>query len=190
MNPFSSNSENAANNLTEHLTFQHQPGVKVSPADHAPEFSAQTLPAGTAPPESTFKPDTQSEVPGQASNPGVLRSHGKESVHTSAESTLPGATSADVHTGLGHPGQGQTSTELRHEGHHTSKKHTSGPEGAGAPGGSGIGDDGLNAEFRRLQDDHHVQRGATSTGHNASRTGAEEMLPVSADEVAAEVDKS
>lgn len=30
-----------------------------------------------------------------------------------------GATSADVHTGLGHPGQGQTSNELRHDGGNT-----------------------------------------------------------------------
>lgn len=36
--------------------------------------------------------------------------------------TIGGATSADVHKGYGHPGQGQTSTELRHDGQHGRKK--------------------------------------------------------------------
>jgi hypothetical protein len=36
-------------------------------------------------------------------------------MYHSASDTLQGATSADVHTGLGHPGQGQTSSEL-HDG--------------------------------------------------------------------------
>jgi hypothetical protein len=34
-------------------------------------------------------------------------------MYQDASSTLQGATSGDVHTGLGHPGQGQTSQELR-----------------------------------------------------------------------------
>ncbi len=37
----------------------------------------------------------------------MLRSHGKESTHTTASSTLGGATSGDVYTGLGKPVQGQ-----------------------------------------------------------------------------------
>lgn len=74
----------------------------------------QTLPAGSAPPESTFQPDPISETPGQANNEDALRSHGKESTYTSAESTLGGATSADVHTGFGHPGQGTTAADKQH----------------------------------------------------------------------------
>ncbi|KAF2642091.1 hypothetical protein P280DRAFT_468540 [Massarina eburnea CBS 473.64] len=77
-------------------TSGHQPGKKVSPADHAPEFHAQTLPAGTAPAESTFTP-----------NPDV----NNQNVPQSASATLNGADSKDVHTGLGHPGSGQTSQE-------------------------------------------------------------------------------
>ncbi|KIW55894.1 hypothetical protein PV05_04602 [Exophiala xenobiotica] len=166
----------------------HQIGVKASPADNAPEFSAQTLPPGTAPKEATYQPNPVNEVPGQANNPDVLRSHGKEGVRTDPLSTMPGATSADVHTGLGHPGQGQTSTEIRHEGHHTRKKWTSGPEGAGATGGSGLYPGDENVEFRRLKEDGDHPRGPIS-GHNVSRTGAEAKEPVGAEEVAAEGDK-
>ena len=39
-----------------------------------------------------------------------------------------------MHTGLGHPGQGQTSSELRHEGAHTSTKQGGGLAGRGASG--------------------------------------------------------
>jgi hypothetical protein len=115
----------------------------------------------------------------------VLRSHGKEGVRTDPLSTLPGATSADVHKGLGHPGQGQTSTEQRHEGAHTNKKQPSGPEGAGAPGGSGLREDGMNTEFRRLQEDGNHPSGPRA-GHNVSLDGAESRLPVSSEQLAAE----
>lgn len=60
------------------------------------------------------------------------RSHGKEQVRTTAESTLQGATSQDVHKGLGHPGSGQTSTEIRHDGEHHRKRQGHGLEGVGA----------------------------------------------------------
>ncbi|KAI9850230.1 MAG: hypothetical protein M1824_003577 [Vezdaea acicularis] len=69
----------------------HAPGVKASPADHAPEFHAQTLPAGTAPPERTFAPNPTEEVPAQTANPDV----DPEGV-TSAADTLGGASSKDV----------------------------------------------------------------------------------------------
>ncbi|KAB8232494.1 hypothetical protein ETB97_000857 [Aspergillus alliaceus] len=94
----------------------HQPGLKVSPKDYAPEFHAETYPPGTAPASNSYTPNAQNEPGSQAKNPNVERSHGKESVKTTAEQTLMGATSQDVHTGLGHPGSGQTSTELRHDG--------------------------------------------------------------------------
>ncbi|KAL8643421.1 MAG: hypothetical protein Q9226_008390, partial [Calogaya cf. arnoldii] len=87
-------------------THGHKPGVLVG-NDAAPEFSAKTLPPGSAPKDRTFQPNNISEVPGQADNENVLRSHGKESTHTTASSTLGGATSGDVHTGLGKPVQGQ-----------------------------------------------------------------------------------
>ncbi|KAI1619076.1 hypothetical protein EDD36DRAFT_49535 [Exophiala viscosa] len=167
----------------------HQIGQKVSPADNAPEFSAKTLPPGTAPKESTFQPNPVNEVPGQANNPDVERSHGKEGVKTDALSTLPGATSADVHTGLGHPGQGQTSNELRHDGQHGRKKDTPGTEGAGATGGSGLYPGDTNTEFRRLQTDDHPKGPNPEQDHNATLAGAESKVPASAEEVAAEGDK-
>ena len=112
---------------------QHKPGVLVG-NDTAPKFHAKTLPPGSAPADRTFQPNPISEVPGQADNASVERDHGKESTKTTASSTLGGATSGDVHTGLGHPGQGQTSSELRHEGAHTSTKQGGGLAGRGASG--------------------------------------------------------
>lgn len=79
--------------------------------DAAPEFSAKTLPAGSAPADRTFAPNPISEVPGQADNDNVLRSHGKESTQTTASSTLGGATSGEVHTGLGKPVQGENTRD-------------------------------------------------------------------------------
>ncbi|KAK5047293.1 hypothetical protein LTR84_006815 [Exophiala bonariae] len=169
-------------------TSGHQIGQKVSEADHAPEFSAQTLPPGTAPKDSTFTPNPVNETPGQANNPDVQRSHGKEGVATDALSTLPGATSKDVHTGLGHPGQGQTSREVRQA------TKATGAGGTGLnEGGSGAGKDGLNPEFRNLQ--REDQDGDTSGNpdgpksaqvHNVSLDGAESKVPVGAEEVASE----
>lgn len=45
---------------------------------------------------------------------------------TRASDTLIGATSADVHDGLGHPGQGMSSKELRHDGQPGRKRHGEG----------------------------------------------------------------
>ncbi|KAG1822630.1 uncharacterized protein BJ212DRAFT_1263798 [Suillus subaureus] len=45
---------------------------------------------------------------------------------TRASDTLVGATSADVHDGLGHPGQGMSSKELRHDGQPGRKRHGQG----------------------------------------------------------------
>ena len=128
------------------------------------------------------------EVPGQAFNDNVDRAHGKEGVRTDPLDTLPGATSADVHTGLGHPGQGQTSTELRNEGKHTSSKNSSGTEGAGATGGSGLHAGDMSSEFRKLQRDDQ-QSGPTS-GHNVSLDGAEDKQPQTAEFVAADSGKA
>jgi hypothetical protein len=106
-------------------------------------------------------------------------------VRTNALDSIPGATSKDVHTGLGHPGQGQTSTELRHEGEHTSKKQTSGPEGAGASGGSGLHGQ-TNVEFDRLKDERNRGAGGGVKEHNQSLDGAESMLPQGSESVASE----
>ncbi|MCJ1469109.1 hypothetical protein MMC07_007742 [Pseudocyphellaria aurata] len=105
-------------------THGHKPGALVG-NDAVPTFSAQTLPAGTAPSDRTFEPNSATEIPSQASHPSDAD---KDAPFTSAADTLGGATSADVHTGLGKPLQGQTSTEVRHEGQH----HRENPGGHGA----------------------------------------------------------
>ena len=158
-------------------TSGHQIGQKTSPADFAPEFSAKTLPPGTAPKDRKFQPNPDNEVLGQGNNPDVP---------TQADALdMPGATSGDVHTGLGHPGSGQTSSELRHEGQHTSKRVGSGFEGVGAEGGSGVRKGGMSREFEMLQRDRpEGQHGPIPArkqedgSAGASLDGAESVEPV------------
>lgn len=143
-----------------------------------PEFSAKTLPPGTAPKESTFKPNPINEVPGQANNPDV---DGSDAPGSTGALDMPGATSADVHTGYGHPGQGQTTSELRNEGQHHNKRQGLGNVGQ-AEGGSGLhGDE--SAEAKRLQSDH-VGGNLNEREFNASLKGAEDREPVQAEQVA------
>ena len=148
--------------------------------DAAPEFHAKVLPPGSAPAENTFQPNPINEVPGQADNENVLRGHGKESTKTSALDSIPGATSGDVHKGLGHPGQGQTSAD----------KDVSGRSGLMGVGASGV-QSGMGGVDERTD---ASQRGIEKEGSRTKDTvgefaaGAEERLPATADEVAAERD--
>lgn len=141
---------------------QHKPGVLVG-NDAAPEFSAKTLPPGSAPAERTFKPNAGSEVPGQANNDLTERSHGKESTKTSASDTLGGSTSSDVHTGLGHPGQGQTSRELRHD--KNVGGHGGGLAGVGASAASGnqMADERTQESQRASEKEEGVYAGTRSS---------------------------
>ncbi|KAJ5331983.1 hypothetical protein N7476_001766 [Penicillium atrosanguineum] len=109
----------------------HKPGVKVNEADQRPEYHMESFPPGTAPASNSYTSNTN-EVGSQADNPNVLRAHGKESTYTSPADTLTGATSQDVHTGLGKPLQGQSGVELAHDGAHGRKKQSSGLGGVGA----------------------------------------------------------
>lgn len=157
---------------------QHQVGQKTSPADSAPEFSATTAPPGTAPASNTFQPNPQGDdaIPGQADNASATQ--------RSDPLDFPGATSADVHTGLGHPGSGQTSTELR--------------KGQGKQGGAGLegvgsGPRGLDNELRKLGEDRgfeqHGSRTERAKGEDpVSLTGAEGVENVKAEQVASERD--
>ncbi|KAH7418415.1 hypothetical protein BKA64DRAFT_654354 [Cadophora sp. MPI-SDFR-AT-0126] len=95
---------------------QHAPGVKVG-NDAAPDFSAEILPAGTAPKDRSFKPDTRHMVPGQALNPDM-----SEEAYTPVEATIVGVTSKDVATGMGKPVYGQSSRELHGQGARPGKK--------------------------------------------------------------------
>lgn len=138
-------------------------------ADKALEFSAQTLPAGTAPADRTFKPNPTNDVPLTQSNPD-------------AGSTIQGSTSADVHTGLGHPGQGQTSAELRHDGSHTSKKQSAGLEGVGAKVENKL--DSIDPRQRGLEDDRAAK--TSGTRGNVGGLAAQEREAESASTIAAE----
>jgi hypothetical protein len=103
------------------IFLQQAPGIKVG-SDAVPEFHLEAHPPGTAPKENTFGPNTESTIPGQALNPDM-----NPEFRTSATGTLLGATNANFHTGYGHPGSGQTSSEL----HGQKKKERSGLEGVG-----------------------------------------------------------
>ncbi|KAK5138506.1 hypothetical protein LTR08_000093 [Meristemomyces frigidus] len=69
----------------------HKPGV-LTGNDAKPEFSAETLPAGSAPADRTFKPNPSAENTPVASNDGQV-----------AANDMPGSTSGDVNAGLGKP---------------------------------------------------------------------------------------
>ncbi|KAJ5625263.1 hypothetical protein N7510_001572 [Penicillium lagena] len=153
----------------------HQPGRKVNEADQRPTFEAQTFPEGTAPASSSHVPNPISNPGSQALNPDVLRAHGKESVHTAPGDTLTGSTSADVHRGLGKPVQGQTSTEIRHEGAHGRKKQPSGLEGVGA----NYDDRGIERQFPDQRGLEKEQNVSGLRGNKAERA-AEDMDPNSA----------
>ena len=155
---------------------QHKPGVQASPADHVPEFSAKTAPPGTAPPKDTYTPNPSGNdgIPGQANNPDM------SGRRTAALDTLPGSTSADVHNGLGHPGQGQTSNELRHGGPHTAKREGAGLEGVG------VGPRGVDQEFARLGEERSLadEGPRSAREHNAALPGAENVENVRDEQVA------
>ncbi|KAI4255108.1 MAG: hypothetical protein LQ352_002737 [Teloschistes flavicans] len=149
-------------------THGHKPGVLVG-NDSAPEFSAKTLPPGSAPADRTFKPNNISEVPGQADNPDVLRSHGKESTLTTASSTLGGATSQDVHTGLGKPIQGQVASDAK---------------GAQGGGLAGVGASGA-ASGNQMTDERTQpsQRGLEKEGGDLAGKRGGDKIEIGADEL-------
>ncbi|TDZ27713.1 hypothetical protein C8035_v009465 [Colletotrichum spinosum] len=148
----------------------HAPGVKVG-NDAYPEFHAETHPAGTAPAENSFAPDAASETPGQALNPDA------HPAGTTGALDFPGATSGDVHAGMGKPVQGQTSNEL----HGAKVRHRTG-ESAGLEGvGASQGD-----SFRERRLDVGVEPGARGKTNAENVTPAEDRVPVSAEEVGSE----
>lgn len=135
--------------------------------DAVPEFSAQTLPAGSAPSDRTFQPPS---VVAQTENPDL-----EEELRTSAEESLLGSTSKDVNRGIGQPISGQTDSETRGRG----ANDRSGLEGVGA---------NPNDPIRERALDIDVQKGTRGkSGVNRENIlGAEERLPESAETVASE----
>jgi len=135
----------------------------------APEFHAEVHPRGTAPPEHSFKP--------------VNESSGQSSEYVSPPE-LPGATSKDVHTGLGMPLQGQEGREVNTQ--LPGKKSTgerSHPRGRKK---EGTGLVGVGAEPKKDPVREHgwdlpegVERGSRGK-HTADWPGAEERVPETA----------
>jgi hypothetical protein len=89
---------------------------------------------------------------------------------TRAEDTLGGATSKDVHTGLGHPGSGQTSNEGR--------KERNGLEGTGAGEGRIVA--------KGLESDRENAGEGVDGKPREDLKSASERENVTADEVASE----
>ncbi|KAL9089804.1 MAG: hypothetical protein Q9165_005598 [Trypethelium subeluteriae] len=163
-------------------THGHKPGVIASERDAAPEFSAQTLPAGTAPPDRTFAPNANNEAPPISNYSSNVDA---EAPRTDPLDTLGGVTSGDVHTGLGHPGQGQSSRELRH-----GEQHGGHGKGLAGIGASGAGSGGGLVDAR--QPEAAGQRALGKEGVIGGTRGtiggeaAEERIPEGAETVARE----
>jgi hypothetical protein len=148
------------------------------------EFRAEVHPRGEAPPEHTFKPNPVGEFLRQDLSPGADPSGYTEPID------MPGATSKDVHMGLGLPLQGIESREVNpqlpgkkstNERAHVRerKKEKTGLVGVGVePRKDPVRSRGLDLP-------EGVERGARGK-HTADWPGAEERLPATADEVAAE----
>lgn len=149
---------------------QHKPGTKVNEDDNKPEFHLETHPPGSAPPQNTFEPQPN-DVGSQALNPNVERGHGKESTKTTASQTMMGSTSQDVNTGFGVPMQGQTSTEVRHDGQHGRKNPGGGMEGVGATIG--------NKMERDIPSQRGLEKDAAAPDQRGDKgaLAAEERLP-------------
>ncbi len=149
----------------------HKPGVKVGNDAH-PEFHAEQYPPGTAPEELSFQPRPTGEVPVQALNES-------SSLMTNTTDTLPGSTtSADLHTGLGKPIQGQESRE-------TDRKRANKREAAGLEGvGASVGVDMARQKGADLPTG--IERDYTRGKASAAYSGATERVPESAETVAAE----
>ncbi|KAJ6111253.1 hypothetical protein N7486_003488 [Penicillium sp. IBT 16267x] len=151
----------------------HKPGVKVNEADHRPEHHLQAFPSGTAPASNSYTPNVN-EV-SQANNPDMPSDQ-----RTSAADTLMGATSQDVHTGMGKPLQGQTNIEVNHDGAHGRKKQTAGLEGVGATAPNHI--------ERQFPDQRGIERDEAQPGTRGDKAdrAAENMMPEGAETLDAE----
>ncbi|KAL7804081.1 hypothetical protein V8C43DRAFT_4538 [Trichoderma afarasin] len=162
----------------------HQPGIKVG-NDRLPESHLETFPPGTAPPESSFRPNPISEIPGQANNPEV------DSSGRSDPLDFPGATSKDVSNSYGRPMQclegREVASQLPGKKHTGTREHPHGHKEAGA----GLGAIAANVNKSDPVREHGwdlpegVEKG-TRGKVGESLAGAEGVEPVKADEVASE----
>ncbi|KAL2160971.1 hypothetical protein VTH06DRAFT_8683 [Thermothelomyces fergusii] len=158
-------------------TSGHQLGQQVG-GEAVSEFRAETHAPGTAPEQHSYRPNPVHETPGQALNPDASAAAGGRT----GALDMPGATSGDVHaaSAFARPMEGQTSREA-HGAHGVGKRkgERSGLEGVGAT----ASDETVEGRARALGADlpEGVERGIRGKG-----PGAEESIPASAAEVAAE----
>ncbi|KAJ5083165.1 hypothetical protein N7456_012592 [Penicillium angulare] len=153
----------------------HKPGVKVNEADQRPEHHLQTFPPGTAPASNSYTPNVN-DIGSQANNPSA--SNGQ---YTPASATLTGATSQDVHAGLGKPLQGQSGVELAHDGAHGRQKQSAGLEGLGAS----VQTRGVERTFPNQRGIEREEATSGTRGNKADRA-AEDMDPEGAQTLDAE----
>lgn len=148
---------------------QHKPGNEQG-NEAVPEFHAETHPPGTAPKEESFEPN-----PTTAATADSSLGAGADPL------SFPGATSKDVHAGMGMPIQGQADRDIHHQlpgRRHEDirmhpgkrKKERSGLEGVGANGAK----DPVREHGWDLPEG--VEKG-TKGKHNPDWPGAEEREP-------------
>ena len=104
-----------------------------------------------------------------------------DELNEATKPTIGETTSADVHTGLGHPGSGQTSREIRHDGNQSGGKSL---EGVGASTREFKTVDERDPKFKhhRALDSDVAEPGRGTVGGPP----AEERIPENADTVASE----
>ncbi|KAK3110964.1 hypothetical protein LTR53_014228 [Teratosphaeriaceae sp. CCFEE 6253] len=154
-------------------THGHQPGKLVG-NEAKPEFAAATLPAGSAPSDATYQPNNPDSAPPVQQYHDVSAT-ADDAPQASAADTLGGATSSDVNTGLGHPGQGQSSKELRDGSNARSGGHDGQLSGAS---NTEIDTDAMPSQRAINKDDAVVGR------EDAGKASAEDREPETAEGVA------
>jgi len=144
----------------------HAPGTQNGPS----ESHVKLMPAGTAPPDRSFAAGPLADV----NFPEATFDTADEEAFVSAQDSLTGATSKDVHRGLGHPGSGQPASQKNFH------KERSGLEGRG-------GDTKDWVRERGLDRDHQKGGKLTSAEGRAGVLSAEGRLPSTAEHLATEM---
>ena len=86
-----------------------------------------------------------------------------------------------MNKGVGRPIQGETSTEIRHDGQHKRNKEREGLIGV-PRGGSGLRGEG-NTEARHLSRDDNEHGPRSARHHNTTLEGAEDKVPAREEDV-------
>ncbi|RFU25819.1 hypothetical protein B7463_g10525, partial [Scytalidium lignicola] len=128
-----------------------------------PESHIEVLSPGSAPKDRSFRPDTTNMFPSRDPDANI------DEINGSDGDIIPGATSADVVNNFNRPIQGQTSKQLHGSGANKGKKEHEGLIGRGG-----------------TSRDSEEYIGRREHEFNKDTTGAEDKLPVGADELSYE----